>query len=436
MLRKRASLLRPPIRLDLRLASPRARQPLWMSFGSQHYRLTALEFEVPVWQSYVSPMHSTRNYLAFSTAICIQVLQVSIDCGMVVFSYAIANRHPFHSQGIRMSASVEKEDPVVIYNRILRRTAKFSNLNLAQSKKNIELFLPMGIPEEDFAFNENSSARNSYFVQLGALTKIVKEFDDQFDTNDESNSVAPVNFVLYLAASLFKLNLHMCIDPMGSYSKSKQEEAEVQKGVNLFCSVMKCDQQATSSVINALLYLREFSRKAYISFLEDGKAHSLTQEELHLIKKHFTKLGDSGEYVIPALIIALSYTSILFDTGTTKNLHDQVSVRFTVEKDGNGYKPGTVIDGFHTRFAKYAGSYAQWYEVEGDKLVSVEDFGEFNPNQKILLAINGNVILTMMPEFEWAIPELNGGMMGENFALLPMVEKIGNKPTLVAYPIL
>lgn len=315
---------------------------------------------------------------------------------------------------------------------IFQRAELFSNLNLSSVPDMVNTASEIGIPKSEFRPNNNSTAPFNFLVQIGALHKEVKEFDEYFedyDANDEMLRVCK-NHIFWLAASLFKLNLHLAADPLGLYDSKDQSAIHNINGIIL--EKMGGTTAICVPLIEAFKLLREFSYLHYKAHLEGSDDPQITIHAVASILEKFDNLSPAGRFIGLAAIMAYGYTVSLFAVGTRKDLAENVKVNFSVERGKSGYQRGVVINAFHTRFAKYAASYAHWYELDDrGNLKDVQDIGDFSPKKQIVLQIDNQFVYVVLPESA-ALAYTVGNHI--EFAQLISQNKLDKKIQLVMFP--
>jgi hypothetical protein len=296
-------------------------------------------------------------------------------------------------------------------NKLLQRANLFANLNLGGISDKIDSLVSMGIPRNGFKHNNNDTAPFSFFVQLGALIDQAAEFDESFDFHNQTNDslLAYKNFVYWLAASLFKLNLHIASDPFALYGDENAKQ--IHEVNNAVLGRMGVEPRIFNPIFEAFKLIREVSFVSYRAFLEGEDAPTINATMVNRFLERFEELGDPGNYIGPAAIIALAYTQTIFSIGTTKDLAENIKIGFSVDKDEDGYSQSTVINAFHTRFSKYAASYASWLIKDEDgSFVEEEDIEDFHPGQQVILQLEDEPVFVLIPSGEFHIKVLGNAI--------------------------
>lgn len=320
--------------------------------------------------------------------------------------------------------------------RILNRSVRFTNLKLYKTIENVQKVSAIGIPATEFDPNKDETANFNFIAQFAALADELARFEKSFSPHnlDDEKDQQATNFIYWLAAGLFKLNLHIASDPLAVFQG--QDAERIQDMFGKLLGVMEADQNAVAVLSNAFNSLRAISAKTYGAWLEQADPYKVVQGQIIQFKDDLEQFGDYAEIVAPAFAIALGYTQVLFRVGTTKDLHDQVKVQFPVERGEQGYKLRTLAGGFAKRFSKYAGAYAQWHVLtDGKTVTKVDEIGEFRPNEKILLEIDNSFISVGVPESNWEIHSIK-----RQNAFFDAVARYGQsqnyQSTLVLFPFL
>lgn len=325
------------------------------------------------------------------------------------------------------------------YEQILNSAMRFANLKLYKTIENIQQLGTVGIAASEFEPNKDETAPFNFLVQFAALAyeldKFRKEFDPDHldDHEDEQAHTKAENFIYWLAANLFKLNLHMAADPFQIFKGPDSEM--VMQTTNGMLGVLGVDQTAGSALANVFNSFRIISAKMYGAFLENEEPHKVLQGEITDMQSQLESLGNIAQYVGTAFVIALGYQAILFKIGTTKKLHENIEAQFSVERGENGYKLKTLAVAFGKRFRQFAGAYGQWHIVEDNSIWKESDIGDFKPNEKVLLTLDKTFIATINPNERLAI-KLLGNPISFFGKLSGYMEQHGYQQTMVAFPIL
>lgn len=311
---------------------------------------------------------------------------------------------PAQSTGATMQPAHDAS--IAKLNLINRRASLFANLSLSGIEVNIDKLKSIIPSRDEFRNDTDETAPFSFFVQFAALIHETTKFHESYDYGDETNASikARSNFVHWLAANLFKLNMHIASDPFALYGA--HNASEIQQVNNSVLTVLGVDPETFKPMLEAFKVLRDISAASYKAHLTDSEGPSIKASFIDHVKTTFESISECGSIVGPALIIAIGYSQLIFGIGTTRQIADKVSINFTVESEGGNYKKGTLIHAYHSRFSKFSGSYAKWLAEEDGKITELEDVGDFDPNKRIIFEVDNQPVFVMIPSDDFHIRAL------------------------------
>lgn len=310
-----------------------------------------------------------------------------------VFNFAKNTEEKFKNQSTKTELT-DKLNALLLNKSIMLSTSFLNDKKLITN-----LAEKTGIESSEFSPDKDSTAAFNYYVQLTKISKIVEKYFD-----DENHPEYESEFLSYLSAIFVNMCFHIAHDPVGVFKDNADMQDQSRKYINVFMGVNDVNAEIASVLVSYLTELKSYNNTDYELFLDGKKQRPKTMGEMISLQENFRARFSSEivDLIYKAFAQAYLTLNYIFQVGTTKDLHENIKMKFTVEKnDDNGYIGNTLNKGFKDRFGRYVGSYGQYHYISrnGCKPITIDEYHsqELYKTGFLVMEMDKQLVLAMTP---------------------------------------